>query len=62
MRNCGVDHYSQIHSLVTGNDVMQAFGIVKGGPQVGEILRRAVDLQLTGEGRTKEEIIKKLLA
>jgi tRNA nucleotidyltransferase/poly(A) polymerase len=62
LRNCGVEHWSEIRSLVNGTDIMHAFGFENGGPHVGELLRRALDLQLTGEGRTKEEILQKLKA
>jgi len=57
-RACHVEHPSQIRALVTGRDVIQTLG-VKPGPKVGELLRKAFDLQLT-EGLDREMILKRL--
>ncbi|HBK34705.1 MAG: Polynucleotide adenylyltransferase/metal dependent phosphohydrolase [Candidatus Uhrbacteria bacterium GW2011_GWE2_40_58] len=58
-KNCGVENVSQMRSLVTGKEVMEALHLSP-GPKVGALLQQAFDLQLTGQGKTKEEILKKL--
>lgn len=46
-----------VPALVNGYDVMEALGIKKSGPKVGEVLQAVREAQLSGKISTKEEAI-----
>lgn len=55
-KNCGVASADEIVPLVHGRDLIENLG-VSPGPQIGTLLSQALDLQMRGEGRTKEEVM-----
>ena len=55
-KHCNVKHPEDIQPLVHGKDLIDTLGIAP-GPEIRPLLEKALDLQMTGEGKTKKSLL-----